>query len=110
MKNVATKIGESRIINFANTHKKEIALIVCGGITGVVIHKKLMPNDVKCAMDMFCKCRKGSRNIYGIQHKFAPNITIKDLELLSEEILSVNNTPATPDTIVTGVMVTVFTK
>ena len=110
MKNVATKIGESRIINFANTHKKEIALIVCGGITGVVIHKKLMPNDVKCAMDMYYKCRKGSRNIYGTQYKFTPNRTIKDFGSLGEEILRTNNTPATPDTIVTGVMVTVFTK
>lgn len=110
MKNVVTKIRESRIIDFANTHKKEIALIVCGGITGVAIHKKLTPNDVKCATDMFCKCRKGSRNIYGIQHKFPPNITIKDIESLGEEILSINNVPATPDTIVTGVMVTVFTK
>lgn len=110
MKNIATKIGESRIIDFANTHKKEIALIVCGGITGVVIHKKLMPNDVKCAMDMYCKCRKGSRNIYGIQNKFIQNRTIKDLGTVGEEVLSINNTPATPDTIVTGVMVTVFTK
>lgn len=110
MKKVINNIGDSRVIRFAKTHKKEIALVVCGGITGAVIHKKLMPNDVKEVVSMMYECRKGSKSAYGMANMFTPGTTIKDLGSVGEKILAIENTPCASDTRVTSAFAVIFTK
>lgn len=115
MKKVINNIGDNRVIRFAKTHKKEIALIALGGVLGTVMTYKSLPlsrADLKILTKHIQTAGQGGcKDIFVCCCNYDNTaITLKDLGGVGEYMITNHKDSYTLDTVVTGIVPMIFTK